>query len=381
LNKIILAKRNSVIFLASLLVLGTIVTILPSAQAQPYYEDTYKQDYPSSYSQDYEQPEYPSYQPDYKPEYPSDNNYKSEKDSSNSVSLNKLKCINNNVNINGNNTGDINVGNSGKSATGSGTDDEGYIGAYSSGGNGEGYDNGYKKQKDQGFTCIINNNNNNTNVVSGGGNVTDDNGNVKTCDENVRACFDALLNDEELQDLEDAFPFQTTIIQPDPQPPITITIQSLDDFCEAIQETFGAQNPAILSTIIERILEDAGLEIGTEITQTEFQILFRCISEALGIETSIRLVENADSDGSTIALNNNIDNTDFNTNTATTSSFDINTAEGLATSDINTGDIAPSFSSPPTIAQGVENSAGLTSLEKVEKLKQQWLELLPYSQN
>ncbi len=45
--------------------------------------------------------------------------------------------------------------------------------------------------------------------------------------------------------------------------------------------------------------------------------------------------------------------------------------------DINTGAVAPSFSSPPTIDQGVENSAGLTSLEKITKLKQQWLDLLP----
>jgi hypothetical protein len=64
---------------------------------------------------------------------------------------------------------------------------------------------------------------------------------------------------------------------------------------------------------------------------------------------------------------------------AITNRYDATTLPGggLTTSNINIGDIAPSFSSPPTIAQGVENSAGLTSLEKVEKLKQQWLELLP----
>ena len=376
MNNVISKKNTIAVFLAVILIAGIIAAFTPSfiigvnAQSEPYYRDNRygsEQEYPSEYSDsnsyniyepqygmdnykksysndNYEQPEYPSYQPDYKPEYPSyeqDNkhDYKSKKDSSSSVSINKLKCINNNVNINGNNTGDINVGNKGQAPT-----EEVYLSAYSSGGNGEGYDNGYKKQKDQGFTCIINNNNNNnnnnTNVVAGGGN-----GNVNTCDENVRACFDALLNDEELQDLEDAFPFSITIQQQDPQPSIIITIQSLDDFCEAIQETFGAQNPLILSTILERILEDAGLEIGTEITQTEFQILFRCIAEALGIETSIRLVESADF-GSTIAPNINIDNTDFNTNTAT-SAFDINTS----------GYIVPSFS-PPTIAQGVENSAG-----------------------
>jgi hypothetical protein len=76
------------------------------------------------------------------------------------------------------------------------------------------------------------------------------------------------------------------------------------------------------------------------------------------------LVESADSDGSTIALDNNIDNIDFSTNTGT-SAFDINTAGGLSSS----------FSSPPTIAQGTEED--LSALEKIEKLKQQWLDLLP----
>jgi hypothetical protein len=106
-----------------------------------------------------------------------DNNYyKSQKDSSKSVIINKLKCINNNLNINGNNAGNINIGNKG----------QGYLGVYSS--DTEGYYDGHSK-KDKDFDCTINNNNTNTNVVAGGsGNVTD--GNVTdTCEE----CFlDAL---------------------------------------------------------------------------------------------------------------------------------------------------------------------------------------------
>ena len=50
-----------------------------------------------------------------------------------------------------------------------------------------------------------------------------------------------------------------------------------------------------------------------------------------------------------------------------TTAFDINTA----------GDLTPSFSSPPTIAQETEDSSELTAIEKIEKLKKQWLELLP----
>ena len=48
-----------------------------------------------------------------------------------------------------------------------------------------------------------------------------------------------------------------------------------------------------------------------------------------------------------------------------TTAFDINTAGGLTAS----------FSSPPTISQGTEED--LSALEKIEKLKKQWLDLLP----
>jgi len=128
LNKIILIKKTSSIFLAAVLVLGTIAAFSPSfmtasAHAQQYYgmdnkynsyyepkpyQPEYGMDiYKKSYGNDnYEQPEYSSYQPDYNPEYPSygkDNNSYKSKDIS--VNINKLNCIINNVNINGNNTG------------------------------------------------------------------------------------------------------------------------------------------------------------------------------------------------------------------------------------------------------------------------------------
>ena len=96
-----------------------------------------------------------------------DNNYKPQKDSnSKSVSINKLKCINTNININGNNTGDVNIGNKGAAADG------GYVGSGYSSNNGgydggEGYyDNGYDNKRDKGFDCIINNNNINFETIS-----------------------------------------------------------------------------------------------------------------------------------------------------------------------------------------------------------------------
>ncbi|HSF49596.1 MAG TPA: hypothetical protein VLA74_02445, partial [Nitrososphaeraceae archaeon] len=157
-NKIVslTKKRISAIFLATVLIAGTIALSFPSfmtigtAQAQQYYE--MDNDY-NSY-----EPEYPSYKPDYKPQYPSygkDDRDKSNKDNSKSVSINKLKCINTNLNINGNNAGNISIGNK----------RQGYLGANSY--DGAGYYDGHNNNKqDKGFDCIINNNNTNTNIVS-----------------------------------------------------------------------------------------------------------------------------------------------------------------------------------------------------------------------
>jgi hypothetical protein len=72
------------------------------------------------------------------------------------VSVNSLKCINDNVDINGVNSGDIKIGNKGVT--------EGNLGAYSLD-NGEGYYNDYKKA----FDCSISNKNTNTNIISIGG--------------------------------------------------------------------------------------------------------------------------------------------------------------------------------------------------------------------
>ena len=155
-------------FLIVILIAGTFAAIYPSfimgveAQGYPYYQ------LDNRYNIYEQETEYPSYQPDYKPIYPSyekDNKYKSKKDDNKSVSLNKLNCINNNVNINGNNTGDINVGNNGQvapplpTARGEYLNDDMYSGEeYSE------YNNKHIKE-DKNFECIINNNNNNTVVI------------------------------------------------------------------------------------------------------------------------------------------------------------------------------------------------------------------------
>jgi hypothetical protein len=220
-SKIILSKTPSAIFLAIVLVTGTIAAISPSfiikgvnAQGEPYYgggmdnsyydkksygmDDSYgypdyrddKKRYDDSYGptdyrdnkdrksydkkpygndNGYESQYQPSYKPNYKPV--KDDKRDKSKDSNKSVSLNKIKCINTNLNINGNNAGNVSIGNKG----------QGYLGTYSSDGSG-----GYGDKQGKGFDdCIINNNNTNTNVAGGGGNVTT----PLTCEE----CFNANL--------------------------------------------------------------------------------------------------------------------------------------------------------------------------------------------
>jgi len=360
-NKKLPRIRTSAIFLAIVLVTGTFTLFIPSftvgiatAQSESYhgmdnrynsygpepeypleYADreynSYEQEYgmdsyeKKSYSDDnYGQPEYPSYKPDYKPEYQSYGKDKS-KDSS-SVSINKLNCINNNVNINGNNNGTINVGNSGKSATGSGTD-EGYLGVGSLGGNGEeGYDNGYNKQKDKGFTCIINNNNNN--VLSDGGNATNGDGNVTdTCEE----CFLDALGPTNL------IVFETHLANY----PMT-----LKEFCQNVIPVFIETGDVVNVTAgVNSFLVAAGITL----TPDELADLVACLFDVF--------------DGGTDNITRGLIPFDINTNTA----------GGLTASNINTENQAPSFS-PPTIAQATED---LSALEKTTKLKQQWLELLP----
>ena len=280
MNKIISIKKTSSIFLATVLVLGTIGAFSPSsitasAQADSYYDgmddryNSYEPEFPPQYAEkkynSYEQPEYetdryekPSYKQDYyEPKYTSygkdNNSYKSKKDS---VSINKLNCINNNVNINGNNTGDINVGNSGSSATGSGAD-EGYLDIGSSDGYGEGYDNGYKKQKGESFTCIINNNNINNNF--GTGNATE--GNVTeplTCEE----CFREFLTEEQIEELIRTF--ETGIYATLDQVCLNIDpgISGVEEVISTLEQVLGPGQDDTINNIIECLLEVGGIPTG-----------------------------------------------------------------------------------------------------------------------
>jgi hypothetical protein len=263
----------------------------------------------------------PSYGPSYgmdnsdKKSYGKDDNRDKSKDSSKSVDIEKINCINTNTNINGNNTGDINLGNKGQVA------EEGYPGAYSSGddryGGNEGYyDGNYKKDKS--ITCIINNNNNNTNIVAGGGgNVTDGNGNVTdACEEcfNANATLatiitDLLANPARGNIAVPGLPIAGVVIGVD--------VDTIAQLCDFLEDLFSEDNiPPLPKT---------GPSISAVIT-------------AILTSDSHPIVSSA----SVTALVNCLLNVDFgggtDNNTSGLVSFDINTntAGGLAASNINT---------------------------------------------
>jgi hypothetical protein len=136
LNKIVLTKKTSAIFLAIVLVTGTIALAFPSfmigaAQALPYYGQ--------------------------------DNNYDKKSDAKN-VSVKSIKCNNVNVNVNGLELDGLPPSLGGLLNGGEG--DEGQYGANSYGSNGYGgQQSGYDNKNSFKFVCI----NNNNNTVIGGG--------------------------------------------------------------------------------------------------------------------------------------------------------------------------------------------------------------------
>jgi hypothetical protein len=131
LNRIVSTKSNS-IFLAIILVTGTIAAL--SSQSSFIVE---AQGQSSNYY---------GMNNNYEKSYNKDNRDKS-KDSKTDI-INKIKCINTNLNINGNNVGDVNLGNKG----------EGYLDPNSLG---DGHYDGYNNKKVKDFDCTYNNNNNN----------------------------------------------------------------------------------------------------------------------------------------------------------------------------------------------------------------------------
>ena len=340
MSNLILKKTTTAIFLAIVLLVGTFAAISPSfiikgANAQSESEsynygmnDDRYNDYKRGYGMDndYDKKSY-----EYKQKYPpygKDDRKDKSKDSSESISINKFNCININLNINGNNTGDINIGNKGAA--------KGYVDDFSSGGDGYDneryYDDRYDNKKDKGSDCIINNNNNNTNIVSGagGGNITE----LLTCEE----CFENFLSQEQIAVLEADLANSGITVNIGDGP---VTVNNLADICVQLGLYTSVED---IVSFVEAILDVANIDLTIGI----FTDLILCILADLKIEIDIGdLVEII------IEIFEGIDNV-----AAVVSTFQ-----------------QPEYS--PVINQGIEDSSELTAMEKITKLKTQWLNQLP----
>ena len=243
-SKIVSIKRFSAFFLAIVLVTGTIAVISSSssfminAQAQPYYGGIDNNDRKSH----------------------GNDNYKSQKDSnSKSISLNKVKCINDNININGGNAGNVSIGNK---------KGQEYLGANAYGEYYDGYGNNNKQGK--GFDCIINNNNTNTNIVIGGGNVTDGDV-VDTCEEcfSVNSTLQAVIENF-LIDATGEVLFvvgsETLIIPGD--------VDTIEQLCPLLEDHTDSFVEFVITVIVERQI---GSAIGNE---AAIDALVECLLEA-----------------------------------------------------------------------------------------------------
>ena len=250
------------------------------------------------------------------------------------VSVSSLKCNNINVNANGLEL-DVLPPALSTLLTGGEADDDLY--SYGSGERNYGSESS-ASETDFRFICI--NNNNNTVIEEEQIPPTPATPpEPQTCEE----CFTTNLNAIEISRLLSA----------------TVSFSTLELLCDFIDENF---QDAIQRQFISSYLLNAALSAG--IPTDKINDILDCLEKIYGVvfprtidrDSLLLRLTNSNSLGSLIAPNTNTD----------TSSSNINIAGGL---------VASSFSSPPTIAQGTEED--LSALEKIEKLKQQWIELLP----
>jgi hypothetical protein len=283
-NKKVPRTLTSAIFLAIVLVAGTFAAMSPSsfitgvnAQAESYNYDM--NDRYSDYEQDYGMDNYDkkSYNDNYESDYGKDRDYdKSKKDTSNSVSIKKLKC--NNINANLNNV-DANFGSPIPSdGTEGGANGEALSaqGAEAISANGlmNGANNGDRSFVDRennfAFVCI--NNNNNTVVEAPA--VEDE------CPEaeDIEGCFEEFLNPDQFELLTDTLASSAGLtVEINGQ---EVTLRSFEDICEALEGI----------TTFEQ-LEDAVLDILEGLPGPSFPSradLIDCISEAFDIPISLR---------------------------------------------------------------------------------------------
>jgi hypothetical protein len=250
-----------------------------------------------------------------------DNDRKSDKKN---VSVSSLKCNNINVNVNGLELNVLPPFLGGEVAA---IASDGETNANSFANNGDG-----SQINDFRFICI--NNNNNTVIEAEEEPIppTPPEPEPLNCEE----CFLDALGPTDLTVLE------TYLAGLDPT-----GVNSLEELCIDIGAliAIGTLTPDALGEVINQILIEAGL---TPLVDAELDALVACLFELFG---------GTDNNARGLAASNT--NTD-------TSSFNIKTSGSLT---------ASSFSSP-TIAQGTTED-DLSAMEKITKLKTQWMELIP----
>ncbi len=262
LTKIVLKKETSAIFIAIVLVLGTIATVNPSfiagAQATSDREKDYDHDeYKKSYDKD-----------DYKSEYSSYGKYDSDydkykKDSSNSVFVKKVKCNNINVNLNGI---DVNIGglpNNGPVtdpvAVAKEDDDDEEIESNSIESDKHESYNGRDGKSDSNTNSRIVCINNNNNIVG--------EEREATCED----CFTTVLTDEE--ELDDLIQAIEELSEGE--------VSSLEEFCDFIDDISGIEDgPAFIS----QVLFELGEEVGILDSDDKINEILDCLEEVFNVD-------------------------------------------------------------------------------------------------
>ena len=286
MNKIALKKETSAIFLAIVLVLGTIALTVPSFSVEAQATSDREKDH------DYEDRDYKSRDHDKKDYYNDDedkNSYekaeseyssygkydrdhdKSEKDNSNSVSIKKVKCNNINVNINGLNA-NIGLPNNGPVtdpvavAQQDDDDNDEEIETNSIESDNERYESRDGKSDSNTNSSIVCINNNNNIVVE------EEEPPVDECAEEVENCFEEFLNDEQFELLTDALESSEGITADIAGQ--EVTLRSFEDMCEAFEGLSFEQLLDAISDILDETLPPGDI--------VSFD-LFVCIAEALDI--------------------------------------------------------------------------------------------------
>jgi hypothetical protein len=270
LTKIVSIKETSAIFLAIVLLLGTIALTVPSfsveAQATSDREKDYDNDKKDSYGKDKDDESRDhdkEYDEDDEKSYGKDkDDDKSKKDSSNSVFVKKVKCNNINVNLNGVDV-DLGLPINGPIAVAQEAeeDDEeqesNSIKSNDDDESDEGKDRQSDSNKNSKIVCI----NNNNNIVIG-------EEEPPTCED----CFTTILTKEKLDDLIEA------IIE-DGGPP------SLEELCDFIAGDLSEEGRAFISDRLFVLGEDVG------ISEDKINKILDCLEEVFGGDFPREIIE------------------------------------------------------------------------------------------